>query len=150
MVIVLLFRSAEKSHSFQDLLKCRYLLTHLETIISLFHKAAISDFGERKKWKPIFSESSCIKNIRSKVKLLLTDTSHRCSAFRHSDPHYTTPKEVASKFLWPMESPVLTNLFLTWQRDYLPHLISTTIIYFCIMVHFNTFMAFFFLRLILG
>ena len=34
-------------------------------------------FWRKKKWKPFCSESSCIKNIRSKVKLLLkTDISH--------------------------------------------------------------------------
>ena len=37
--------------------------------------------------------------------------------------------EVANKFLWPMELPVWTDLFLTWHRDYLPPLFSTTIIF---------------------
>ena len=37
-------------------------------------------------------------------------------------------KEVASKFLWPMEPPVWATLFLTWHRNYLRSLISTAII----------------------
>ena len=45
-------------------------------VICHFHLAAILDFAGRKKKKPIFSESSCIKNIRPEVKLLLTDISH--------------------------------------------------------------------------
>ena len=45
----------------------------------------------------MFSESSCIKNIRSKVKLLLTGISHGCLAFRHSDPHYIVRKLIRWK-----------------------------------------------------
>ena len=51
-------------------------------------------------------------------------------------------KELASKFLWPMEPPVWTNLFLTWHRDYFPPLVSNITIFFGITLHYNAFMTF--------
>ena len=47
-------------------------------------------------------------------------------------------KEVASEGLWPIEPPVWANLFLTWHRDCLRPFISTAIIFFGIMMHYNT------------
>ena len=54
--------------------------THIEIIkdgvlfVVNFH-LAILDSAERKNGRKFFSESSCIKSIRLKVKLLLTDIS---------------------------------------------------------------------------
>ena len=47
MVIVLLLRSAEKSHSFQDLLKCRYVLFCFQ-IIATHVSAACLEYSGRK------------------------------------------------------------------------------------------------------
>ena len=51
-------------------------LGHLEIIKDRSTVSGILDFGQRKR-KPIFSGSSYIQNIRSKVKLLLTDLQQR-------------------------------------------------------------------------
>ena len=60
-------------------------------------------------------------------------------------------KEVASKFLWPMEPPRLScfDLFLTWHRDYLVSLILIFIIFGGLTMHYNAFLAVLFLRVVL-
>ena len=52
-------------------------------------------------------------------------------------------KEVASKFLWPMD------LFLTWHKVYLVSLILIFIILGAITMHYNAFLAVLFLRVVL-
>ena len=98
--------------TFSDLVKIPE--THLETIkdggivfgqfsrfLFILTRLPIFDFGQRISGNQFFSESSCIKNIRSNVILLLTDISHGCLAFRHSDPRYAVRlKILCSKFLY--------------------------------------------------
>ena len=59
MVIVFLLRSTEKSHSFQDLLKCRCVLFCFQ-IIALHVSAACLEYtgGET-----TFSQELCVENV---------------------------------------------------------------------------------------